>query len=181
VALMAQSYIDQGLAPRDAAEQTIARLEGAFALCFLFEGEDDLLIAARKGPPLAIGHGEGEVYVGSDAIALAPLTDRITYLEDGDWAVLSRDSVEILDSQGRRANRPVRRVQIDTIRVDKGGHKHFMAKEILEQPLTVGEAIAHYAPDATVALPGKGLDFKEYDRITLVACGTAHYACMTAK
>src|SRR5690606_24019415 len=131
VALLAQSFIDQGLAPRDAAEQVLARLEGAFALCFLFDGEDDLLIAARKGPPLAIGHGEGEVFVGSDAIALAPLTDRITYLEDGDWAVLSRDSVEIIDRNGQRANRPVRRVQIDTSRIDKAGHRHFMQKEIL--------------------------------------------------
>ncbi len=182
VVKLAQSYLDQGLAPRDAAEQTIARLDGAFALCFLFEGEDDLLIAARKGSPLAIGHGKGEVFVGSDAIALAPLTDRITYLEEGDRAVLTRSSVEIVDAGGRRANRPVRRIQIEASRVDKGGHKHFMAKEIAEQPTVIGEAIAHYLSDdgRDVVLPG-ALDFTAYDRLTMVACGTAFYACLTAK
>ncbi len=141
IALLAEHYLDQGLAPRDAAEQTIARLEGAFALCFLFDGEDDLMIAARKGSPLAIGHGDGEMFVGSDAIALAPLTDRITYLEEGDWAVLTRDSRR--DPRCRtahRANRPVRTIQIDAARIDKGGHKHFMAKEIAEQPTVMGEA-----------------------------------------
>lgn len=182
IAHMAQSYLDQGLAPRDAAEQTIARLQGAFALCFLFEGEDDLMIAARKGSPLAIGHGENEVYVGSDAIALAPMTDQITYLEEGDWAVLTRTSVEIIDAHGRRANRPVRKIQIDAARIDKGGHKHFMAKEIAEQPTVIGEAIAHYlTPDRRgIALPEK-LDFSAYDRITIVACGTAYLAGVVAK
>ncbi len=183
IALLAQGFIDQGLAPRDAAEQCIARLHGAFALCFLFDGEDDLLICARKGSPLAIGHGEGEVYVGSDAIALAPLTDRITYLEEGDWAVLRRGSVEIIDARGQRANRAVRTIQIDTARVEKGGHKHFMMKEIMEQPTVIGEALTHYldAAGRTVTLPGNGLDFKDFDRITMVACGTAFYACLAAK
>ena len=182
VALLAQSYLDQGLSPRDAVEQTIARLDGAYALCFLFDGESDLLIAARKGSPLAIGHGEGEVYVGSDAIALAPLTDRITYLEEGDWAVLTRNSVEILDAEGRRANRPVKTIQIDTARVGKDGHRHFMAKEIAEQPTVMGEALEHYlaSTDGSIALPEE-LDFKEFERVTMVACGTAYYACLTAK
>jgi glucosamine--fructose-6-phosphate aminotransferase (isomerizing) len=177
VALLCQSFIDQGLAPRDAAEQTIARLTGAFALCFLFEGEDDLLVAARKGPPLAIGHGEGEVFVGSDAIALSPLTDRITYLEDGDRAVLTRSSVEIFDARGHRANRAVRTIQIDTARIDKGGHKHFMMKEILEQPTAIGAATAHYAGTGL----GIDLDFRAVDRLSMVACGTAFYACLAAK
>jgi glucosamine--fructose-6-phosphate aminotransferase (isomerizing) len=177
VALLCQAFLDQGLAPRDAAEQTIARLSGAFALCFLFEGEDDLLIAARKGPPLAIGHGTGEVFVGSDAIALAPLTDRITYLEDGDRAVLTRSSVEIYDQRGHRANRPVRTIQIDTARIDKGGHKHFMMKEILEQPTAIGAATAHYAAQGL----GLDLDFRGVDRLSMVACGTAYYACLAAK
>ncbi len=182
VAALASHYLSQGLAPRDAAEQTIARLDGAFALCFLFDGHDDLLIAARKGSPLAIGHGDGEVFVGSDAIALAPLTDRITYLEEGDWAVLTRDSVEIRDSGGHLANRPLRTIQIDATRVDKGGHKHFMAKEIAEQPTVIGEAIGHYltGDGSGLALP-ESLDFTRIDRVTLVACGTAFYACLAAK
>ncbi len=183
VALLAQHFINQGLPPRDAAEQTIARLEGAFALCFLFQGEDDLLIAARKGSPLAIGHGDGEVFVGSDAIALAPMTDRITYLEEGDRAILTRHSVEIFDATGNRADRDVQKIHIDASQVDKGGFKHFMAKEIFEQPTVLGEAVSHYvsADGKTVVLPSGGLDFTEFDHITMVACGTAYYACLTAK
>ncbi|MBV1868659.1 MAG: glutamine--fructose-6-phosphate transaminase (isomerizing) [Marinosulfonomonas sp.] len=183
IALLVESLLDQGLAPRDAVERTLAQLTGAFALCFLFEGQDDLLIAARKGSPLAIGHGEGEVFVGSDAIALSPMTDRITYLEEGDWAVLTRNSVEIIDMNGNRANRPVRTIQIDATRIDKGGYKHFMAKEIAEQPAVLGAALDHYiSGDGTsVELPGAGIDFTAYDRITMVACGTAYLACLTAK
>jgi len=183
VALLAQYYIDQGLAPRDAAEQTIARLEGAYALCFLFDGEDDLLIAARKGSPLAIGHGDGENFVGSDAIALAPMTDKITYLDEGDWAVITRDSIEIRDGAGQLANRDMRVIKIDAAMVDKGGYKHFMAKEIAEQPTVLQGALAHYInKDATaVELPEPGLDFTQVERMTLVACGTAFYACQVAK
>jgi len=183
VALLAQYYVDQGLAPRDAAEQTIARLEGAYALCFLFDGEDDLLIAARKGSPLAIGHGEGEMFVGSDAIALAPMTDKVTYLDEGDWAVITRDSVEIRDESGNLANRDMRVIQIDAAIVDKGGFKHFMAKEIAEQPTVLQGALAHYInKDANaVTLPAPGLDFTKVERMTLVACGTAYYACQVAK
>ncbi|MEL6645327.1 MAG: glutamine--fructose-6-phosphate transaminase (isomerizing) [Pseudomonadota bacterium] len=181
VALMAQSFLDQGLAPRDAAEQTIARLDGAFALAFLFDGEDDLMIAARKGSPLAIGHGEGEMYLGSDAIALADMTDRITYLEEGDWAVITRAGAEILDANGNRANRPVKTIALDATRVEKGGHKHFMAKEIAEQPTVMAEALAHYlAEDGSIRLP-RDLDFTKFDRIVMVACGTAYYACLTAR
>ena len=183
VALLAQYYLDQGNSPRDAAEQTIARLEGAYALCFLFDGQDDLLIAARKGSPLAIGHGEGEMFVGSDAIALAPMTDRITYLDEGDWAIMTRNSVEIRDSNGQLANRDMRVIQIDTARVDKSGFKHFMAKEIAEQPTVLQGALNHYIdPDATaITLPEPGLDFTRIERLTMVACGTAFYACMVAK
>jgi glutamine---fructose-6-phosphate transaminase (isomerizing) len=181
VALLAQSFMDQGLAPRDAAEQTIARLEGAFALAFLFDGEDDLIVAARMGSPLAIGHGDGEMFLGSDAIALAPMTDRITYLEEGDRAVLTRAGVEIIDARGDRANRPVRTIQIDTARVDKAGHKHFMAKEIAEQPTVVAEAIAHYVTEDGIRIAEGTLDFARFDRVVMVACGTAFYACLTAR
>ena len=183
IALMAQYYLDEGLAPRDAAEQTIARLEGAYALCFLFDGEDNLLIAARKGSPLAIGHGEGEMFVGSDAIALAPMTDQITYLDEGDWAVITRDSVEIRDAHGNIANREMKVIQIDTAKVDKAGFKHFMAKEIAEQPTVLQGALNHYIDTTSmqVALPDPGMDFSKVERMTLVACGTAYLACMVAK
>ena len=183
VALLAERFLQQGEPPVAAAMKTVDRLEGAFALAFLFEGEDDLIVAARKGSPLAIGHGTGEMYVGSDAIALSPFTDRITYLEEGDRAILTRTSLEIRDEHGALANRPVRTIQVDATRVDKAGHKHFMAKEIAEQPAVLGEAIRHYLPadEDTVRLPGEGLDFSTVERLTLVACGTAYYACLTAK
>ena len=183
IALLADYYRNQGLSPRDAAEQTIARLEGAYALCFLFDGEDDLLIAARKGSPLAIGYGKGEMFVGSDAIALAPMTDRISYLEEGDWAVITRNSVEIRDANGAIANRAVKTIQIDTAQVDKAGFKHFMAKEIAEQPVVLQGALAHYinADGKAVVIPDPGLDFTKVERMTMVACGTAFYACLVAK
>ena len=182
VALLTQHYMDQGLSPVDAATKTLTRLEGAFALAFLFHGEDDLMIAARKGSPLAVGYGDGEMFVGSDAIALAPLTNRIAYLEEGDRAVLTRQSVEIYDSAGTLANREVKTVAIDSARIDKAGHKHFMAKEIAEQPSVIAEALSNYlTQEGNITLPGEGIDFSQVDRITMVACGTASYACLTAK
>ncbi|MCT8328520.1 glutamine--fructose-6-phosphate transaminase (isomerizing) [Albidovulum sediminis] len=180
VALMVRMYMDRGLPPREAARETLGRLEGAFALLFLFEGEDDLMIAARKGSPLAIGHGEGEMFVGSDAIALAPMTDRITYLEEGDHAFVTRAGVEIFDAAGRRANRETLKIQLDQTRIDKAGFKHFMAKEIAEQPVVLADAIKHYVRGGQILLP-HALDFAGLDRLTLVACGTANYACQTAK
>ncbi|MGH1329942.1 MAG: glutamine--fructose-6-phosphate transaminase (isomerizing) [Paracoccaceae bacterium] len=182
IALLAQSYIAAGLPPREAAMATLERLEGAFALCFLFKGEDDLLIAARKGSPLAIGHGNGEMFVGSDAIALAPMTDRITYLEEGDRAVVTRAGVEIFDAAGNRANRAMRQISIGASLIEKGGHKHYMAKEIDEQPTVISEVLANYisADGTAITLPGE-IDFTQFDRITMVACGTAFYACLTAK
>ena len=172
----------QGAAPIEAAKQTLARLEGAFALAFLFDGHEDLLIAARKGSPLAIGYGEGEMYVGSDAIALAPLTNRIAYLEEGDCAVITRTSVEITDRNGALANRAIKTVQIDSTRIDKAGHKHFMSKEIAEQPGVIGAAIGHYlTPEGQINISTQDIDFTQFDRIVMVACGTASYACLTAK
>ena len=181
ISMLAQCYLDQGLAPRDAAEQTIARLEGAFALAFLFDGEDDLIVAARKGSPLAVGHGDGEMYLGSDAIALAPLTDRITYLEEGDRAEITREGVAIFDAEGRPANREIRKVAIDATRIEKGGHRHFMAKEIAEQPAVLADAVKHYVGDDALHLPYGVPDFAGVDRILMVACGTAYLACATAK
>ncbi len=182
VALLAEHYLDQGNSPRDAAQLTLSRLDGAYALCFLFEGEEDLLIAARKGSPLAIGHGDGEMFVGSDAIALSPMTDRITYLEEGDMAIVTRTSLEIRDAANRVANRPLKTIRIDAARIDKGGHRHFMAKEIAEQPTVLADAISRYLPAGAegVVLP-EAIDFTAIDRLTMVACGTAFYACNVAK
>ncbi|RBW63098.1 glutamine--fructose-6-phosphate transaminase (isomerizing) [Ruegeria sp. A3M17] len=183
VALMTEYYLATGLSPIEAAFKTIDRLVGAFALAFLFDGQDDLIIAARKGSPLAIGHGDGEMYVGSDAIALAPLTNRITYLEEGDRAVLTRTSLEIRNEAGELANRETRQIKLDHTQTDKNGHKHFMAKEIAEQPVVIADAIRSYLPSGgdQVILPGADLDFTKLDRLTMVACGTAFYACLTAK
>ena len=180
VVALIQHELAAGKTPAQAAESVLPRLHGAFALCFLFEGEEDLMICARKGSPLAIGHGEGEMFVGSDAIALAPLTDRITYLEEGDWAVITRKGAQIFDAANRRANRAATRIQIDAARIEKAGYKHFMAKEIAEQPVVLADALKHYVADgAHSAL--QSLDFSAVDRLTMVACGTAHYACHVAK
>jgi len=182
VALMTRLNLERGLSPVEAARETLGRLKGAFALCFLFAGEGDLLIAARKGSPLAIGHGEGEMFVGSDAIALAPFTDRITYLDEGDWAVVTRAGATIYDANGALANRPMSRIEVDATQIEKAGYKHFMAKEIAQQPVVLADALHHYlTPDGTALNLPEGLDFTGVDRLTLVACGTASYACMVAK
>ena len=185
VALLVQIEMAGGALAKDAAQRVLKRLHGAFALCFLFDGEQDLMIAARKGSPLAIGHGEGEMFVGSDAIALAPMTDRITYLEEGDWAVVTRKGVTIHDAEGRLANRAETRIQIDQTRIEKAGYKHFMAKEIAEQPVVVADALRHYingsgGVNPALRLP-EAVDFAGVDRLTMVACGTAFYACLVAK
>ena len=183
VALLAQYHLSQGDSPTFAAQKTVARLEGAFALAFLFHGEENLMIAARKGSPLAIGHGDGEMYVGSDAIALAPLTDRITYLDEGDFAVLTRNSVEITDKNGALANREIRTINIDSTRIDKAGYKHFMAKEIAEQPIVLKNTLQNYitADGTNIELPANNIDLASIERLTMVACGTAFYAALTAK
>ena len=181
VALMTHHYIQQGMTHVDAARACLARLEGAFALAFLFDGEDDLIVAARKGSPLAIGHGDGEMYVGSDAIALAPMTDTITYLEEGDCAVLTRQTLDIFDERGARVTRESRTINTDATRVDKAGYKHFMAKEIAEQPTVLADALRAYLDGNQIVLPEALPDFTKIDRLTMVACGTAFYACLTAK
>ena len=180
VALWTGHHLDQGLTPLEAARATLARLEGAFALAFLFEGEADLMIAARRGSPLAIGHGTGEMYLGSDAVALAPFTDRITYLEDGDHAVLTRAGVQIWDAAGHQTHRGTSRIDVGATAIDKGGYRHFMAKEIAEQPAVIGNVLNHYLKGDRIVLP-EGLDFAAIDRITLVGCGTAHLAGHVAK
>ncbi|WP_281824524.1 glutamine--fructose-6-phosphate transaminase (isomerizing) [Jannaschia rubra] len=180
VARLCEGFLDCGMDPKEAAFATIDRLRGAYALCFLFDGEPDLLIAARAGSPLAIGHGEGQMYVGSDAIALGPLTDRLTYLEEGDRAVVTRAGAQVFDAEGRQTHREMRRIRIDAARIEKAGHRHFMAKEIHEQPQTLSDVIAAYVDGDRIA-PPVAYDFAATDRIQMVACGTAHIACQVAK
>jgi glucosamine--fructose-6-phosphate aminotransferase (isomerizing) len=180
VARLCERHMARGLGPAEAAFATLDALRGAYALAFLFEGEDDLIVCARQGSPLAIGHGEGEMFVGSDAIALAPLTDRITYLEEGDRAVIARAGATITDAAGREATREIRRVPQTAARIEKAGHRHFMAKEIHEQPQTLAEVLDAYLDGDRVA-PPVALDFAHVPRLAIVACGTAQIAGMVAK
>jgi glucosamine--fructose-6-phosphate aminotransferase (isomerizing) len=184
VAHLVNSYLLEGASPQEAVKASLPRLRGAFALAFLFRGHGDLLIGARKGSPLAVGHGDGEMYLGSDAIALAPFTDTISYLEDGDWVVLTREVGVIYDSHGAVVNREVLKSGASSFLVDKANYRHFMAKEIHEQPEVVGHTLARYVDMASerVSLPIKlPFDFKDIQRISITACGTASYAGYVAK
>ncbi len=184
VAHLVTQEMKSGKPPAEAVAATLKQLRGAFALVFLFAGEDDLLIGARKGSPLAIGYGKGEMYLGSDAIALAPFTDRVAYLDDGDWAVLTRKGVQIRDEGGQPVERPVIKSAASAMLVDKGNHKHFMAKEIHEQPEVVGHTLARYIDmvQERVALPDAlPFDWKKIKRLSISACGTAFYAGLVAK
>lgn len=184
VAHLVESYLRECYSPQKAVKASLPRLRGMFALVFLFKGHDDLMIAARKGSPLAIGYGNDEVYVGSDAIALAPFTDAITYLEDGDCAVLTRKIHVIYDSEGAVARRETLKSGASALLVDKANYRHFMAKEIHEQPEVVRQTLARYIDAACerVALPVElPFDFRDVRRITIIACGTASYAGSVAK
>ncbi|WP_234685634.1 glutamine--fructose-6-phosphate transaminase (isomerizing) [Bradyrhizobium monzae] len=181
---LVDDLLTRGNKPVEAVKLTLARLRGAFALGFIFAGDDDLLIGARNGPPLAIGYGDGEMYLGSDAIALGPFTDTISYLEDGDWVVLTRKSAAIFDKDGHAVERDKIKHAASTSLVDKANYRHFMAKEIHEQPEVVGHTLARYVDMATerVSLPVKlPFDFKDIQRINITACGTASYAGIVAK
>jgi glucosamine--fructose-6-phosphate aminotransferase (isomerizing) len=184
IAHLVTQEMKSGKKPVEAVTAALPRLKGAFALAFLFEGEENLLVGARKGSPLAVGYGKGEMYLGSDAIALAPFTDTISYLEEGDLAVLDRNGAEIKNSEGHRVVRPVQTSAAGAFLVDKGNHRHFIAKEIHDQPEVVGHTLAsmldmvHERVRLPVKLP---FDFKNLDRITISACGTAFYAGQVAK
>ena len=179
VAVLCARLMAEGHGPVEAAMATLDRLHGAFALAFLFDGEEDLIVAARKGSPLAIGHGEGEMYLGSDAIALGPLTQRITYLEEGDRAVIRRAGAAIYDAGGAAVERVVTRVSVTEAAAEKGGHRHFMAKEIAEQPGVLRKALAVYLHEDRIALPEGTLD--GVSRVVIIGCGTAFYAGLVAK
>ncbi len=184
IAHLVSAEMDRGASPVEAVRAALPRLRGAFALAFLFAGEENLLIGARKGSPLAVGFGDGAMFIGSDAIALAPFTDMVSYLEDGDWVVVTRQGAEIRDANGELVQRAVLKSQASVMLIDKGNHRHFMAKEIHEQPEVVGHTLANYLDMAAerVALPMPlPFDFKALGRISIAACGTAYYAGMVAK
>jgi glutamine---fructose-6-phosphate transaminase (isomerizing) len=181
---LVNSYLLKGCTPQEAVKASLPQLRGAFALAFLFKGHENLLIGARKGSPLAIGHGDGEMFLGSDAIALAPFTDTISYLDDGDWVVLTREVGVIYDVNGAVVNRDVMKSGASAFLVDKANYRHFMAKEIHEQPEVVGHTLARYVDMHTerVNLPLRlPFDFKNVQRISITACGTASYAGYIAK
>ncbi len=177
-------YLDQGLSPEDAAKTAVRRLTGAFALVMIFKDEESLLIAARRGSPLAVGYGETESYLGSDAFSLAPFTTRISYLEDGDVAVVRGPDVRIYDGDNRPVNREVSVISPASAMVDKGGRRHFMSKEIHEQPEVVGHTLSRYL-DAAGPKTGLSLEtmkfFEDAPRLTVSACGTAFYAGLIGK
>src|SRR3954471_3161864 len=184
VAQLVTAEMRKGRSAIEAVGVALPRLRGAFALGFLFAGEDDLLIGARHGAPLAIGFGAGAMYLGSDALALAPFTDAITYLDEGDWTILSRDGAEIRDASGAIVQRPRQTIATQAYRVDKGEYRHFMAKEIHEQPEVVGRTLAHYVDLASsrVVLPeALPFDFAKLGRMSITACGTAYYAGLVAR
>lgn len=183
VAQLLSAYRSEGLAPREAMQKALSRLEGAYALAVLFEDHPDMILGARSGPPLAVGHGEGEMFLGSDAIALAPFTDEITYLDDGDWAVITRGTLEIYDQSGTLVERRKQKSQGAAYVVDKGNHRHFMEKEIYEQPEVVSHTLSHYIDfaEGRVKLDAAQIDFAALDRLAMSACGTAFYAGLIGK
>jgi len=183
IAHLVTREMDAGHDPVVAVQHALGQLEGAFAVAFIFKDHDNLMIAARRGSPLAVGFGDGEMYLGSDAIALAPFTDNITYLEDGDWAVMTREGLAIRDREGAVVERPVHKSVASALMVDKGNHRHFMAKEINEQTEVVGHTLASLIDFANlkVQLPDLPFDFSAINRLSIAACGTAFYAGLVAK
>ncbi|HUI99042.1 MAG TPA: glutamine--fructose-6-phosphate transaminase (isomerizing), partial [Usitatibacter sp.] len=183
VAVLITHYLKQGMRPREAAAKAFLRLEGAFALAILFAGEPDLLICARRSSPLAIGFGDGEMYLGSDSLALAPLTRRILYLEEGDWAVVTASGATVYDAENREVKREIRETALSGALVGKGNFRHFMQKEIFEQPAVIGDALmAHFNPTTrSVHLPALPFDLATLPKITIIACGTAYHAGLVAK
>ncbi len=176
-------YMDTGLDPAAAVQKALNRLKGAFALGIIFADHDDLMVAARQGSPLAIGHGDGEMYLGSDAIALAPFTSALTYLEEGDCAAITRNETRIYDRDGNIVDRPRVTSVASALTIDKGNHRHFMHKEIHEQPEVISHTLTNYIDMATqrVDFPDLGIDLAAIDRVTISACGTAYYAGLVAK
>src|SRR5579883_695941 len=183
VAVLVTHHLRQGAAPQEAAARALRRLDGAFALAIMFAGVPDLLVCARRGSPLAIGFGEGEMYLGSDALALAPLTRRILYLEEGDWAVVTEKGASIFDAEHRPIERAIRETALSGALIGKGNYRHFMEKEIFEQPAVIGDTLhAHFNP-ATRSVHLEKLPFQLADvsKVTIIACGTSFHAGLVAK
>ena len=178
VAVLITDYLQSGLTPQQAVRESLARLEGAFALAIIFLGEDNLMIGARRGSPLAVGYGEGEMYLGSDALALAPLTKRICYLEEGDWAEVTHDSAIVHDRAGEVVMREIKLTEASGALIGKGNHRHFMEKEIFEQPAVVGDTLQVFINPTTrsIHMPLMPFDLAHVPKVTIVACGTASYA-----
>jgi len=186
VAYLVADLMKSGKTPQDAVKSALSQIDGAFALAMLFEGEQDLLIGARKGSPLVIGVGDGEMFLGSDALAVAPFTNRVIYLEEGDWCILSRDSYQIYDANGDETSYPVTIVQGAGAAVEKGNYRHFMQKEIFEQPDSTAHTIGAYinALEQSIDLPNMddaAIDWSEITHLHMVACGTAYYATCVAE
>lgn len=179
------AYLDEGLAPEEAAKTAVRRLHGAYSLAMIFKGEEGLLIGARMGSPLAVGYGTDEAYLGSDAFALAPFTNRVSYLNDGDVVVLRGADVKIYDAADRLANREVKITSASTGLVDKGGYSHFMAKEIHEQPEVIAQTLAYYIDPEALGVRDRDGHLQKAlakaSRLTISACGTAYYAGLVGK
>ena len=182
-AFVVEDELAKGKSPQDAVHAALGRLRGAFALVYLFEGEEDLLIGARQGAPLAIGYGDGAMYLGSDALALSPFTDRIAYLEEGDWAAVTRKGAEIRDASGARVQRRIQRSPAGSLLAEKGNYRHFMAKEFHEQPEVVGHTLARYIDMGLLKLKPFAwpADPTRLKRVSIVGCGTAYMAGLVAK
>jgi len=183
VAHLVSELVEAGASPQEAVRQVLPRLRGAFALAILFRQHPELLIGARLGSPLVVGHGEGETYLGSDALALAPLTQRIAYLDEGDWVVVTRDGAQVFDKDNMPVERPITVSGVSGAMIDKGNHRHFMQKEIYEQPVVVAQTLRSYLRriDDALSLPIPDFDLSAISRVTIVACGTSYYAGMVAK
>lgn len=183
VAHLVAREVEGGASPQDAVATVLPRLQGAFAIAFLFRDHPDLIIGARMGAPLTVGYGEGENYLGSDALAVAPWTQRIAYLDEGDWAVIRRESIEIYDRDNQAVEREIVESGASSAPVEKGNYRHYMQKEIFEQPIVVAQTLQSYVRpfEGEVALPTGDLDLSTIGRVTIVACGTSFYAGMVAK
>ncbi len=183
VAHLVSERIEAGASPEEAVRDVLPQLRGAFALAIAFRAQPDLLIGARLGSPLVVGYGEGETYLGSDALALAPLTQQIAYLEEGDWVVITRDGARIFDAENNPVEREITTSGVSAAAVEKGPYRHYMQKEIFEQPIVVAQTLSSYIRplEQTVALPQMDFDLANIDRVTIVACGTSFYAGMVAK
>ncbi len=183
VAHLISELVEGGAEPVEAVKQVLPQLRGAFALAIAFRSHPDMLIGARLGSPLVVGYGEGETYLGSDALALAPLTQKISYLEEGDWVIVTRDGAQVFDKNNHPVTREITTSGASAMEIEKGNYRHFMQKEIFEQPTVVAQTLNSYVRqvDQSVALPQFDFDLSSINRVTIVACGTSFYAGMVAK